>query len=48
MPRLRSVVARLLTQEEWDRYFETPAPSKMQTLVDLIHRAKGESQKLSE
>jgi hypothetical protein len=40
LPNLRKVVAKLLTDEEWDRYFGTPPPSKLDTLVALIDHAR--------
>jgi hypothetical protein len=40
VPRLRQVVARLLTEEEWKRCFEDPPKSKMQTLMELVERAR--------
>jgi hypothetical protein len=40
LPRLRSVVARLLTPEEWRQCFEAPPSPKVATLVDLIQKVR--------
>jgi hypothetical protein len=40
MPNLRRVVAKRLTREEWERYFETPAQSKMGKLVEIAEKTR--------
>ena len=40
VPRLRQVVQRLLTPEQWKRCFESPPRSKLQSLVKAINRAR--------
>jgi hypothetical protein len=44
LPRLRTAVSRLLSAEEFQRYFETPPPPKLVTLVELAEKAKNKSQ----
>jgi len=41
---LREVVAKRLTHEEWKMCFETPPPCKVVSLVEMIRRARGESE----
>jgi hypothetical protein len=41
LPKLRRVVAKRMTPEEWKRCFESPPTPKMVSLVELIHQARG-------
>jgi len=41
LPRLRAVVARSIPQEKWEEYFESPPPSKVVSLLEMVRKAKG-------
>jgi hypothetical protein len=45
LPNLRSVVAKRIPPDEWERCFEVPPQPKMVSLVELIQRAKGSEKK---
>lgn len=42
IPALRTVVARVLPHDQWQRCFETPPSSKLDRLLELMGRVKNE------
>jgi|Deesub1362A_J573_1020465.scaffolds.fasta_scaffold00095_83 hypothetical protein len=48
MPRIRSVLRKLLSEEEFRRLFETPPPPKIVTLVELAQKTEKTLQKAEE